>query len=109
MRLATGVRMLAAMTLAVSVGGCMLTGRGGTPLLSVSFISREPPPERVEVVSERPYTEAVWIGGHWAESRGDYVWVSGRWERPESGRHEWVQGKWEHEDRGWHWTEGHWR
>jgi hypothetical protein len=108
MKLATGVRMVAAMTFAVSAGGCMISGRGG-PIVSIGFVSREPPAERVEVVSERPYTEAVWIGGHWSESHGDYVWISGRWERPEAGKHEWVQGKWEHEERGWHWSEGHWR
>jgi hypothetical protein len=110
MKLATGVRVLAALTLAVTVSGCMLTGgRHGSPLLSVGFIMREPPPERVEVIGERPYTEAVWIGGHWAESHGDYVWVNGRWERPEAGRHEWVNGRWEHEERGWHYSDGHWR
>ncbi len=108
MKLATGVRVFAAMTLAVTASGCMISGRGG-PIVSVGFLVREPPPERVEIVSERPYTEAVWIGGHWAANGGEYAWQAGRWERPESGKHEWVSGHWEHEERGWHYSEGHWR
>jgi hypothetical protein len=103
--------MIAVLSLTATLGGCALSAGGprGTSTISVMFITREPPAERVEVIAARPSEEHVWIGGHWGSRGNEYVWVSGRWERPESGKKEWVQGKWEHEDRGWHYTEGHWR
>jgi hypothetical protein len=111
MKSATIVRMIAVSSLAATIGGCMLPGSagGGGPLFSVMFITREPPPERVEIVSVRPSGEAVWISGHWTPRGDDYAWTSGRWERPRSDKKEWENGKWEHEKRGWFYTEGHWR
>jgi hypothetical protein len=109
MKFTTSTRLVAAMTLVGVMSACAGGARVGGTGLSVSFISREPPPERVEVVAARPYEDAVWIGGHWSPRGNDYAWVSGRWERPASGRHEWVAGRWEHEDRGWHYIDGYWR
>ena len=111
MRVSKIVRTVTVLTLAATMGACAASagaGRGGARI-SVGFISHEPPPARVEVVTERPSPDHVWIAGHWARNGDDYVWVSGRWERPEAGRHEWVDGRWDHEARGWFWVEGHWR
>jgi hypothetical protein len=111
MKFSTSTRLIAAMTLVGTMSACMASAHagGGGGALSISFITREPPAERVEVVSARPYDDAVWIGGHWSARGNEYAWVSGRWERPVSGKKEWVAGRWEHEDRGWHYTEGFWR
>jgi len=38
-----------------------------------------PPPERVEVVTVRPYREAVWIRGHWVRTHHGWYWVHGYW------------------------------
>lgn len=104
------VRTIAAFSLVASMGGCMLpASRGGAPLLSVMFITSEPPPERVEVVSRRPNEESVWIGGHWSARGNGYTWTRGRWQRPQAGMKEWERGKWVHEPRGWYYMEGHWR
>lgn len=42
-----------------------------------------PPPSRVEVVTVRPYYQAVWVAGHWrwAHWRHQWVWVPGHWRR----------------------------
>jgi hypothetical protein len=74
----------------------------------MTFIAREPPPDRVEVVGARPSASRVWIGGHWTARNNDYVWTKGRWVLPPTGKTEWLSGKWEHEEHGWHYTDGHW-
>jgi hypothetical protein len=103
-------RMVAALSLVATMGGCMFTGnRSSGGLVSVMFITREPPAERVEVVSARPSAESAWIGGHWSARGNNYVWTRGHWQRPEAGMREWESGKWVHEQRGWYYIEGHWR
>ena len=111
MRIANGARTIAVLALAATMGGCMASAGGGRSgaLITVGFITREPPPLRIEVMTERPSGEHVWIGGHWSANGNDYAWAAGHWERPESGRKEWVEGRWEHEARGWHYIDGHWR
>jgi hypothetical protein len=103
--------MVAVLSLAAALGGCLLGGshRTGASMVSVNFMTHEPPAERVEVVSKRPYTEAVWVGGHWAAHGDDYAWTPGRWMRPDSGKTDWESGKWEHGDRGWYYTDGQWK
>ena len=76
---------------------------------AVTYVNREPPPLREEVVVARPGPAYVWIKGHWDLRAGEFEWVAGRWARPEPGFHEWVAGRWAHEPRGWFYVEGHWR
>jgi len=83
-------------------------GTGGREVVGLSFMVTAPPVERVEIVSEAPSKEHVWIKGHYARSGTEYVWSEGRWERPAAGRHSWVPGHWDHERRGWFFVEGHW-
>ncbi len=110
MSLSTKVRIAAVLSLVAAMGGCVFTGnRSSGGLVSVMFITREPPAERAEVVSVRPSEESVWIGGHWSGRGNSYVWVAGRWQRPDAGTKEWENGKWVHEPRGWYYSEGHWR
>jgi hypothetical protein len=73
------------------------------------YVRVGPPPERREVIVERPGEGYVYIRGHWAYADGGYVWVPGRWERPEGRRHRWIEGHWAHDRGGWYWVEGHWR
>ena len=110
MFISTKVRMVAVLSLAATLGGCMFPGtRSGAPLVSVMFITREPPADRVEVISVRPSEESVWIGGHWSARGNNYAWTPGHWQRPDAGMKDWENGKWVHEQRGWYYTEGHWR
>jgi hypothetical protein len=73
------------------------------------YVREGPPPERREVIVERPGAEYVYIRGHWAYAGGGYAWVPGRWERPDGRRHRWVEGRWVHDRGGWYYIEGHWR
>ncbi len=102
--------MIAVLSASVTIGACIVPANSrGAPVFSVMFITREPPPERVEVITVRPSEDMVWIKGHWSGHGNDYAWTKGHWARPESGMKEWENGRWEHQERGWFYTEGHWR
>jgi hypothetical protein len=89
---------------------CASGSRGGGPIegLSIVFLVKEPPRERVEEVPVSPGREYVWVKGHWSRDRDDYAWTPGHYERVPEGRREWVPGHWDHESRGWFWVEGRW-
>ena len=70
------------------------------------FVETEPPPLRVEVRSEPPSREAVWIDGNWSWRGHQYVWIAGHWENHRHGN--WVPGYWNKRDRGYYWVKGHW-
>ena len=71
-------------------------------------VVREPPRDRVEVIAASPGPSYVWVRGFWRWQRQEYVWVPGRWVRPERGFHKWESGHWRHRHGGWYWVEGHW-
>jgi hypothetical protein len=103
--------VIAMLSLSAALGGCLYPSHGAVagPTFSVMFITHEPPPVRVDIVTTRRSDDEVWISGHWSANKNDYTWTKGRWTLPENGKKEWQDGKWEHEDRGWHYTEGSWR
>src|SRR5215467_8720568 len=78
------------------------------PRTEVVYVQREPPPERVEIISAAPGDDHVWVRGHWAwrANRNDNEWVPGHWQRVELGQRTWVPGHWVHEQRGWYFEEG---
>jgi YXWGXW repeat-containing protein len=82
---------------------------GVRPRAGVIYVSRQPPVERVEVISVRPGAAHVWIGGHWDWRESDFIWIGGRWEEPRPGYRTWVPGRWAHDRNGWYFIEGHWR
>lgn len=82
--------------------GIWLVGCGPT------VVVKRPPPARTEVRPAKPYTNAVWVKGHWKWSGGRYVWVSGYWLKSRPGK-TWVAGHWAQRGRGWVWVKGHWR
>ncbi|MCK4352381.1 YXWGXW repeat-containing protein [candidate division WOR-3 bacterium] len=53
-----------------------------------------PPPPKEEVRPSAPYSNAVWVSGHWKYTRHNYVWVPGHWKKV---------------PRGWKWVPGHWK
>lgn len=76
----------------------------------VEFVVLQPPAARVEVRVAPPGPAYVWIGGYYAWRRSDYVWISGRWDRPPQPLYRvWEPGRWVHARQGWYWVEGHWR
>jgi len=76
--------------------------------VGIVYAERRPPPDRVEVISRTPGPGYAWVRGYWRWERNDYVWVSGRWDRPHSGYHKWVPGHWTQRRHRWYWVEGHW-
>ncbi len=86
-----------ALMLAVPVAGC------------VAVVRTRPPEARVEVRSERPFADAVWIEGYWQRRHNDWVWIGGRWDRRPSAGARWVPGYWTETHKGWEWKQGHWQ
>ncbi len=75
----------------------------------VVYTSRTAPPSaKVEVVTVKPYSGAVWVNGRWAWKNGHYVWKKGYWVKGRKG-YVWVPGHWKKTNRGWVWKSGKWR
>jgi WXXGXW repeat (2 copies) len=74
-------------------------------------ITRKPPAPIPETPPEqRPEGDnVVWIPGYWAwdADRSDFLWISGVWRLPPTGRR-WVPGTWNAVEGGYQWTPGLW-
>lgn len=73
------------------------------------IVTVAPPPIRIEHRPRRPGHGFVWIDGYWLYRGGQYVWVSGRWDRVPHGHRVWVAPRWEHRGNGYVFIEGTWR
>jgi hypothetical protein len=85
-----------------------LTATAADARVSVGIgINLTPPPARVEERGRNPWSNGVWIDGHWARhgDRQQWVWVPGRWERPAHGGARWIPG---HYNGNGNWVEGRW-
>ncbi len=49
--------------------------------------------------SQRPFSGAVWVAGHWDWVGGRSMWVGGHWKHADDGFHAWRHGYWEQSDR----------
>ena len=67
------------------------------------------PPRRVEVIAPAQGPGHVWVDGHWAWVRHEYVWRPGHWVVPEDPSHVWVPGHWAARPGGYVWVDGYWR
>lgn len=45
---------------------------------TTTVVESEPPPSRVEIITESPGVDYVWVGGFWCW-RGGWVWTPGCW------------------------------
>jgi len=75
---------LSAMVLLGLLSGCTahreVVVEERTPVVEREVVVEEAqPPERVEVITVRPYRDAVWIRGHYIRERHRWVWVPGHW------------------------------
>jgi hypothetical protein len=96
--------------------GCVVVGRrrgvavvAPVPVVSMTYVDREPPPANDESLPEPPRGDYVWCDGYWRWDARAYVWVPGRYVLRPHPRAVWVGGHWVRHERGWYWTEGHWR
>jgi len=69
-----------------------------------------PVPVKEEVVTAKPYRNAVWIPGYhqWRLRYHRYFWVKGHWGRPPHARMVWVPGRWEQRNNEWVFYQGRW-
>lgn len=79
------------------------------PPVGVIVVGARPPADRVEEIGPAPGAAYIWIGGYWRWEHDGFLWVSGRWSRPDPDFRHWVPGYWVHTRRGWYWVDGHWR
>ena len=70
-----------------------------------------PPQPLQEIIIERPYPEAVWVPGYYVYDPGiaNYVWVTGRWQRPPYYGARWIAPEWRHERGGYRFRHGRWK
>ncbi len=70
--------------------------------------NRPPPRNRHETV-QRPFAGHVWAPGYWRwnSSRGDFVWVHGRWIQSRRGSR-WQEPHWRRHNGQWILVEGRW-
>lgn len=73
------------------------------------YVRVAPPRPRVEVRTVAPSARHVWIGGYHRWDGRAYVWVPGRWDLGPRRGAVWVAGHWKNTRDGWEWIEGHWR
>src|SRR5579864_9749957 len=93
--------------LAVAVSMMSIAAHAGLALVVTP--PRTPPPVlRVENHGAAPFHDAVWDDGRWDWKGGQYVWVSGHWQRAPQGMHYWKKGQWTKRDNGWFFTPGQW-
>lgn len=70
-------------------------------------VRRAPPPPRRERIPRPPFRGAVWVPGHWSWKNRRYVWVGGRYLRPQPGKH-WTAGRWHQNGGYWVYVPGRW-
>jgi hypothetical protein len=68
----------------------------------------DPPSPRVEVRTQAPGPDHVYLEGYYDFNGSDWVWVPGRWERPARSDARWVPGRWVKVAGGYTWEPGHW-
>jgi hypothetical protein len=105
--------------LALSLGAICLTGltgctvtaypNGGVAVDGEVDVVGPPPAPLVDVETEAPGPDYVWIGGAWAWEGGRWNWDRGRWaSRPHPGA-VWVPHHYENRGGRHTFTRGHWR
>jgi hypothetical protein len=71
-------------------------------------LKEAPPALKEETRTASPGVGMAWIPGNWSHEKGEYVWTSGRWERPAAENMTWTPARWYHNAAGYGYTTGHW-
>jgi hypothetical protein len=82
----------------------------------IRIANQAPPRARYEVRTARPHQDALWIGGSWDRQGDNWVWLTGRWERPQARGSRWIGARYTREgchwyrqrDCGWRYEPAHW-
>ena len=90
------------------------TGESSAPVAKEAtttrtIVVREAPPAlKEESRPASPGADLVWVPGNWTSEKGEYVWNSGRWERPVAASMIWTPARWFHTSEGYEFLPGHW-
>jgi len=75
---------------------------------STIVVTQAPPAVQQEVVSARPSSDHVWVGGYWTWRNNRYEWVRGSWVIPPRSGVTWIPPRWEAEGGAYRFYEGRW-
>lgn len=75
---------------------------------STIVVTQAPPAAQQEVVTARPSSDHVWVGGYWTWRNNRYEWVPGNWVRPARVGATWLPPRWESEGGAYRFYEGRW-
>lgn len=78
------------------------------PGLEIRVGHRAPPPMRREMRTRRPDRQHLWVRGSWDWQQNDWIWIPGRWERPEYRNARWIKARYVREGRAWRYEPAHW-
>ena len=95
----------------IAISGCVVVSHEPNAVEVQEVEIGFPPPPPPVVVVTRPAPPSgfhVWIEGHYVVRSGSWVWVGGRWARPDRRGAVWVPGHTRRGERSWHWRPGHW-
>ena len=76
--------------------------------LHIHIADKAPPRAHRERRPPRPGRDYVWLNGYHDRQSDQWVWVSGRWERPIAERARWIPARYAREDRVWRYEPAHW-
>jgi hypothetical protein len=75
---------------------------------STIIVTQAPPAPQQEVVTARPSSDYVWVGGYWTWRNNRYEWVAGHWAIPPRSGATWIPPRWEPEGGSYRFYEGYW-
>jgi len=78
------------------------------PGLEILMTHGAPPALRSEWAPRQTDPGAVWIRGYWHWDGYSWVWIAGRWARPEYEDGYWVESEYVREYDDWRYVPGHW-
>ena len=106
--------------LAIAAAASIVTACSSPPPPGAVLVPFAPPPaptptpasvglERLVNQPDSSMNPDAWIRGDYRWNGSEYVWVTGRWEKPPQRGAVWVNGRWLKSRQGWYWVEGYWR
>lgn len=78
------------------------------PATNTIVVTQSPPAAHQEVVTARPSSDHVWVGGYWTWRTDRYEWTPGRWVIPPRSGAVWIPPRWAPEGNGYRFYEGYW-
>ena len=75
---------------------------------STIVVTQAPPAAQQEMVTARPSSDHVWVGGYWTWRNNRYEWVPGNWVVPPRSSAAWIPPRWQTEGGAYRFYEGRW-